>query len=77
MPDLDVPSGPELATPSSEVDHWAGHVGVTALIERDCVALRETEQLGNTLSINDIVGVNHPSHRDFEPTTVDKTGPTR
>jgi len=62
-PPLYVRPQPELDTPLPEVDYRPRHVGVAPLIEADTVPMRELEDVGDALSIGEIVGIDPSTHR--------------
>jgi hypothetical protein len=51
-PEFDLAAQPELATTLSQVNHWAGHSRIPALVCRDGVALRQTKELGDRLGVD-------------------------
>ena len=69
-PAFEFGSKPEFDAPAAEFNDRAGHVGVAALIQTDAVAVRKTEKVGDTVSINEVFGGNERAHGG-ESTLVD------
>ena len=55
---------PQLAATPLEIDDQPRRLCVAALAKRHRVPLREAEQLGHALHINDVVGVDVVAHCD-------------
>lgn len=61
---------PEPRPSGSQVHHRPRHVGVSPLVGAHAVAMREAKEIGDALSIDEILGI-HPWSHDFQSTGVD------
>jgi hypothetical protein len=62
-PTLDLGSEPELHAPVAELAHRARHVLVPVLIHANGVAVSETEEIGHSICVEEIVDVYLSTHR--------------
>jgi excisionase family DNA binding protein len=65
----DLGAKPEFHPALAEVDHRAGHVGVAVLVDAHSVVACDAEDLGDPVSVNEIVDDNRPRHA-FQITSV-------
>jgi hypothetical protein len=56
-PSLDLRPKPELHTPLAEVEHGPRHVAVPLLVLEHGVAVGEAKDLGDTLRVDQVVGI--------------------
>lgn len=61
-PHFDLGTQPELDAAASEVQDRPWHVGVSMLIHADCVAVRESKQLGHAVRVEKVVEVYMSAH---------------
>ena len=61
-PTLNLGTQPELYPSAGKVDYWTRHVVVAGLVLAHCVAVRETEDLGDGLGVDEVVDVDFSSH---------------
>jgi hypothetical protein len=59
---LDFRAEPKHAPSAAEGDDRTRHVGITALVKAHVPRLRETKDLGNVASVNEVVGVDKWRH---------------
>ncbi len=62
-PALELGSQPELDA-VAELDHGSWHVGIPMLVDADGVPVREPEQIGHSMGVNQVVDVDLPAHRN-------------
>jgi hypothetical protein len=70
-PSLDIGPQPEFDPTRPEIDDRARHVLVPSLIQIDAVAVGELENLCDALRIDEVVGIDLPSHT-IKATSVDR-----
>lgn len=61
-PGRDLGSEPELAATHAHVDHGPGHVGVTPLVAADTVELREAQDLGDSVRVDQVFDIDTAPH---------------
>ena len=62
VPIFDLGPQPQLRSTTRSFDHRPWHVWVTTLIETHALALRQAKDLGNTLRIQQVIGVDKRRH---------------
>jgi hypothetical protein len=62
MPSLDLWTQPQAGTARSEVEDWPRHVGIPPLVLADRVAVAQPEDLGDVVSVDEVVDDNSPRH---------------
>jgi hypothetical protein len=65
---------PQEWTVWSEIDHWSGHVGVSALVETHAVRLGKAKDLGDAPCVDEVFNPNELAHQD-ESIHVDSVTP--
>src|SRR5206468_12468341 len=63
-PPFDARPRPELSPPLPEVQDGTRHVGISALIKADAVAMGEAQDLGDDLSVDQVLGSDLRCHPD-------------
>jgi len=61
-PGFNRPSEPEVRTIGTEVDHRPGHIGVATLVQADAVGLGKTEEAGDFVRVNEVLGAHEWTH---------------
>lgn len=61
-PVRDLRAKPEFHAAFAEIYDGAGHVGIAVLVDAHGVVARDAEDLGDAVSVNEIVNDNRPRH---------------
>ena len=62
VPPLDLGSQPEHRTTPAQIDYGPRHVGIAGLVRADCVAMREPEDAGNVVGVDEVVDEDAARH---------------
>ena len=73
-PVLNLRAEPQLAAPLAEVDDWARHLGVPALVQAHIARVRQAKDLGNATSVDQVGSIDKRGH---EPEGTARSGSVR
>ena len=61
-PLFDLRTKPELDAPLPEIEYRLGHIAVSVLVLQHGAAVREPEDLGHALSVDQVLGIDSRRH---------------